>query len=335
MAKIPVKKSKRKVVHDIAVAQRGQVVFYDPVRDGVTFSLLSTFRDCREKARLYLQGWTARKSWLATTFGGIVHEIFQIVYTAIRKKELTTFPTDTYITDVVTSVVERWRLENPRADAETLQDVEMTMLMCIGVVPMYFRYWFKDFQELQWEALESEFRVPMAVRSFVMRQPMQTFLRGKIDGIFKHKKKSGRRMLETKTKSRIDAGVIADILPHELQVNIYMKASKMKTGENPTGILYNIIRRPQLRQKQTETLAQFAARLVNDVKARPDFYFIRMEMDVDKDDLDKNDGEITDIITDFLDWWYGRTGHYKNSGHCENKYGTCPMLAICAHGDYT
>jgi hypothetical protein len=313
--------------------------FYDPERDGITYSLLSTFADCREKARLHLQGWTPTQMWMATNFGGIVHGILERIYVQIREGKIKTIKslTDGLMVKMFTQQIEvEWKKENPKADAETKQDMEFVLLLAEQTLPWYFQYWYRDFEELKWEALESEFRVPLTVTSLGSQITRTTFIRGKIDGIFRFAKRMKMlRLLETKTRSHIDAGTIADVLPYEWQVNIYLTATKMKTGKNPGGVLYNMIRRPQLRQKKGESLRDFATRISNDINKRPDFYFVRLELAVSADDLAKFQGELHQITGDFLDWWHGRQGHYKESGHCVTRYGTCPMLPICGRNDYT
>ena len=51
--------------------------FYDPARDGVTFSLLTKWKNCRERARLYLQGWTAKGQGMGAIFGTMTHALLQ------------------------------------------------------------------------------------------------------------------------------------------------------------------------------------------------------------------------------------------------------------------
>lgn len=312
------------------------VNFYNPETHGVTFSLLTAWKNCREYARLSLQGWTARTSGMAPIFGSIVHAVLHMVYDDIRKKKITTIPTAVQVKAYIALVILMWRRENPMASPDSLSDMEFTAMLAEGVLPAYFQNWYNDFQALEFDALETEFRIPLEIRSYVTGQMMKTFLRGKIDGAFRFKKSIDiQRLLETKTKSRIDLGTLADMLPMELQVNIYLYATAVLSGATPGGVLYNIIRRPGLRQKKGESLTQLANRVVEDVKARPEFYFVRMELSIDQSDLDKNEKDIISMVAEFLDWHAGRIGHYKNSSQCENKYGTCSMLPICAHGNYS
>lgn len=307
--------------------------FYDPARDGVTSSLLGTFLDCREKCRLHLQGWSSRHSSMAVTYGNITHFIIQHVMDDVRTGKLTALPGPKYLKRLSDKVEAIWKEENPRPDDESLQHFELTMLLVEALMPIYFKHWYgDDFKHIQWEALETEFRVPFTVRSRAGLQ-LATFLRGKMDGTFREHGKKSIRLFETKTKARIEEQNISDIMPFERQVNLYMCGIR-KRGDTPSGVMYNIIRRPALRQKKSETLEQFSARIIEDVKANLDWYFIRMQMDVDEQDLNRAEEELNDLVADFILWWNGELGHYKNTNHCENKYGTCQFLPVCSGRNY-
>jgi hypothetical protein len=159
-----------------------------------------------------------------------------------------------------------------------------------------------------------------------------------MDGRFTSLQSKGVNLFETKTKSRLgEAGEsnLTDMLSFELQVNLYLGAIWADDGVAPAGLLYNIIRRPNLQRKKTETFAIFQRRVAQDVAKRPEYYFIRMRMTVDKKELEREGREQAAMINDFMMWYRGEVGHYKNSDHCENKYGTCEFLKVCSAGDYT
>ena len=82
--------------------------FYDPKTDGVTFSLLSTFLDCREKARLHLKGWTPTSASMALTFGSIVHKIDEWVRDDIRSGKLKEPPSEKKIKNLIKNVETLW-----------------------------------------------------------------------------------------------------------------------------------------------------------------------------------------------------------------------------------
>jgi hypothetical protein len=238
----------------------------------------------------------------------------------------------------VAVVEQQWRTDNPKADAETLERLEITCIIAEAVLPMYFKFWNKDFK-VKWNPPETEFKQPFAVEHPFTHKKMRTFLRGKIDASFYEGGKTRPWLHETKTKSRIgESGEsnLTDILPHEMQVGIYLLMLQIAHGgKTPAGLLYNIVRRPTVKPKKNEDLHTFAQRIIADVRKRPEYYFLRLRMTVDKQDLFVRQQELEDVVSDFLLWWKGETGHYKNSDYCENKYGTCSMLPICGRGDFS
>lgn len=312
--------------------------FYDPERDGVTYSVLETFRACREKARLGLRGLTSTKVSPSMVFGTIAHAVLQGVYDDLRHRRIPrAIPSPGYVKKVLEATETEWKLENPRAGAETIQNLEFSMALADAVIPRYFKYWADDFAQVRWLEIEKEFRIPVTINVPGFRK-VKTFVRGKMDGNYvttpPPPTPPALWLFETKTKSHITEEIIADLLPHELQVGIYIWAMTHLHKRLPTGVRYNIIRRPGLRQRQAETMVQFAQRCAEDVSIRPDWYFVRLDMEINQKDQDKFKGEFDDLLEDFLGWWYGYHGHYKNSGQCENKYGVCPFLAVCGRKDY-
>jgi len=319
------------------------VKFYDPTRDGVTFSLLNTFKNCREKAKNVLEGWTTDKTTLAITFGNLCHEALQRIYTDRRNEVFTGRPSDAYVGMQLDDLEVLWKRENPRADTEDLECLETAMLLLHAVLPHYFKHWKSDFTDKRWERLESEFNVPILVGGFVNRhgqwcetpKSYKSVKRGKMDGSYRAGSKNRIRLFETKTRGRINDDTTGQILPFEMQVNIYLGALVHLEAEHPSGVLYNMIRKPLLRVKKNESLAQFAARVSADVAARPDWYFVRLQMDVSKAEIKAGMMDIEGVMADFLAWWNGDAPHYKNSSECETFYGPCPFLKKCSSGDTT
>ena len=332
--KIPVKKMPATAVKLKLMKPEGPrgipVTFYNPKRDGVTFSLLTKWKNCRERARLHLQGWSTARVTLSQIFGTIIHAILERIYGDIQLKRLKALPTAKYVARHLAAIEKEWRKENPKASTETLQDLEIALMMVEAIVPIYFKWWHKDLTTIKWQALEHTFSLPVPQHG--------TFVRGKMDGRFLSSQSRGVNLFETKTKSRLgESGEsnLTDLLGFELQVNLYLGAIFATDGAAPAGLLYNIIRRPNLQRKKSETFAIFQRRVAADVAARPEFYFIRLRMSVDKRELEREGREQAEMIDDFMRWYRGDAGHYKNSDHCENKYGTCEFLKVCAARDYT
>lgn len=307
------------------------VTFYNPKKDGVTFSLLTKWKNCRERARLHLQGWSTARVSLSSIFGTVIHAVLERLYGDIQMKRLSTVPSTKQVAKHLTTIEKEWRQENPKASTETLQDLEIALMLAEVIVPIYFKWWHKDLTQIKWQAIEHQFKLPVPQHG--------TFVRGKMDGRFVSTVGSKKaNLFETKTKSRLgESGEsnLTDMLGFELQVNLYLGAIAAADGEAPGGLLYNIIRRPNLQRKKTETFAMFQRRVALDVSKRPEYYFIRLRMNVDKHELAREGKEQAEMIADFMAWYHGKVGHYKNSDQCENKYGTCEFLKICGANDYT
>lgn len=304
---------------------------FDVTKDGVNASLLSKWLACREQARLYLQGWTPKRISSGRVFGTISHGVLDVIYSDIQSGALDTIPSPKRVKKVIAGQEKLWRKLNPKADADTLQNLEMNCLLAEAILPVYFKFWHKDISSMDWHALEHKFRVEIPGTG--------TKLIGKMDGNF-HPMKGKKVMwlFETKNKSRLgEQGEtnLVDILPHELQVNLYLGAMVMMYDEIPGGLLMNIIRRPNFKGKKGESMEALAKRIADDVRKRPSYYFIRIRMTVDKNDLARMQREHAALTRDFVRWATGKGEHYRNSDHCENKYGTCDFLPICSRGDFS
>lgn len=313
------------------------VKFYDMERDGVTSGLLGTWLSCQERARLFLEGWTSNQHSFSMTYGTFYHALLERVKEDIRHGTLKKMPSETYINMKLDEIRGIWIAENPLAKETVVADMELALMSIDVVAPQYFRYWFKDdFGRMVWESAEQRFRVPIDVttpRGVVV----STFLRGMMDGTFRlpdSPRPLARRLFETKTKSRVDEGTLVDILPFERQVNIYMNVLRRTQKFRPAEVLYDVVRRPQLRQGKNESRVQFANRIGNDVGKRPEWYFFRMKMLVSREDMDRFDAELMAMLGAFAGWQRGEIGRFRNSDACETKYGRCPYLKVCADGNY-
>lgn len=297
--------------------------FYDIERDGVTQGLLGTWLDCRQKARLFLQGYSLKSTNMGLTFGTIVHACLDTVYSDIQAGKLRRVPSVDAVKAVVAKAETQWRKEHTTADPKALEHLELALLLSEQVLPVYFEYWKRDLQEIKWTGLEQLFSIP-----YTLSDGRKTRLRGRRDGDFLANK--ALNLFETKTKSFINEDDLVDRLPFDLQSNFYLHALRKQKQQLPTGMLYNLIRRPQLHQGKKESLPEFAKRCADDIRSRPDWYFTRLHLSISEREMDKFDGQLEDLLTDFYDWWQGESGHYMNTNQCETKYGRCDYLHMCA-----
>lgn len=311
-----------------------RVAFYDPERDGVTHSILAKFKACRQAARDALEGWSTRRPSFHLTFGSLTHYVLNQAYDNVLIHQERGIPTDRNVLHWLEDARRIWMHEHPVHDPRIDQIFEEAILKAWATLPMYFKYWKTDFTTRHWLEIENEFKIPMTVT--VHGQTVRTFLRGKIDGAFVlPKSKHGRapRLMETKTWTQVDEAMIVDTLPLNQQTGIYCMALEAKTKRQPVEVELNIIRKTALRQGKHESLEQYATRIGKDVKLRPDWYFIRMQMQIQNHDMERMRGDVSALVQDFLSWWYGHSAHYRNDQSCSLYNRPCDMLQKCTYND--
>lgn len=73
-------------------------------------------------------------------------------------------------------------------------------------------------------------------------------------------------------------------LRYNVQICQYVLAAIAMDGRRPT-VIYCVARKPTIKVRQSETVAEYEQRLIADIAERPEFYFARREVPVLDDDL--------------------------------------------------
>jgi hypothetical protein len=108
---------------------------------------------------------------------------------------------------------------------------------------------------------------------------------------------------ENKTKGQVDMYMIQNTLNQDLQTMIYSYALAHLKGP-VSGVLYNVIRRAQLRIRVNESHKDFIARVGDDIEKRPDFYFIRWSTPITPQDVEAFlTRQLDPILEAIYDWW--------------------------------
>jgi hypothetical protein len=165
------------------------------------------------------------------------------------------------------------------AGLDTAKDFdEATVATLSGLLSGYFARWSEDpVKELH---PEIEFRHALSgSRSFDVA--------GKIDGLgVLH---DGRLALVEHKTTSTDVGPDSDYwirLRANPQVMQYVLAARA-LGWDVSVVLYDVTRKPSIRVKQSETPEQYALRLAEDCRTRPEFYFARREVPILEDDIEE------------------------------------------------
>lgn len=300
---------------------------YDLKRDGVTQSVLIGWLQCREKTRLGLvEGWTSIKPKTVFQFGDLYHGTMEVIYKE-AKKFRKNFPEEDYIDEIISLQVKRWHKENPMVQEDIVEAIELNTVLLRAILPRYFKYWHKqDFVQTRWVELEKEFEMKLDVKGFPLT------IRGKRDGAYKEGK--GIYLFESKTKSQIDERTLYDLLAFDFQTDLYSLGIEKDYGVLPRGVRYNVVRKPGQKLKRHEELKQFGERVRKEVERDPKHYFKRFRIYRPLGALRLYRKELIELLHDFIMWNQGKAPHYRNTGSCSNRYGTCGFLPICANHNY-
>jgi hypothetical protein len=308
---------------------------YDPRKDGVTQSILATWLECREKARLStIEGLSSRGSSKPLVHGDVMHRILKRYYLYLLhgRPESQMRPSAW-----VDEVHAEWTKENADAPTDSKDLATEAAIMGRIIMPRYVARWHTHDSKVKWTMAESTFRVHIPVMMERGRIE-QVLFTGQIDGGFES---GGKEVLfETKNKGQFSDKLMS-ALSIDHQLGAYLTALGRMRKHQPKKVLYNLIRRPQERKKKDESLSEFASRVAANIDKEPEHYFERYKVDLSKEEVDKLVFSTEFKIAEFYRWWEGhrdantlKTLDPMWNGHaCIQGYMTCHFIPICANGD--
>ena len=132
-------------------------------------------------------------------------------------------------------------------------------------------------------------------------------------------------IVEYKTASRLDASYF-DRLYVDSQITMYMYAME-RLGYNVVGVIYRVIRKPQLKRKANEPKDVFYTRISKDIADRSDFYFEERKLYRSKDDLNDFERQLYEQAK--LSNNLAKSGcSFQYTTSC-SMYGACDYLPLC------
>lgn len=202
---------------------------------------------------------------------------------------------------------------------EAQNELDTQRVICEAMLSGYFAH-FEPFDSYE---AEIEFETP--ITNPKTKALSKTFiLAGKVDGLAKI---DGQWWIcEYKTASRVDRAYV-DRLQLDAQITTYMHAIQRIRGIRIAGVIYRILKKPTIRQKQSESLAQFRDRIIEDYQTRPDFYYDEQRLYRSQADLETFERELWMFTQRLLQ--ERRAGlHFKNTSQCA-EWGGCPYIPLC------
>lgn len=308
---------------------------YDPRIHGVRQSHISMWQACQEQARLgIILGYRHVIPGLPLVFGSLSHGYLKGLYRHIRDDEFTIESVKSSHGEWLDASEKEFLEENPNPSTAVRDSMELSLAILHRQLKEYVKYWYEEdtSEDIVWKMVEEKFQVPIEMKDGSIVPLIGTF-----DGSYT--KNKNLWLFETKNKSRWSQD-LGTMLPLDLQVGIYVTALRQLYNKVPTGVRYNLLRRPGERRKQTESLKDFSDRILDNICRDPSHYFERIDITFEKSELDQHVNRTISLVEGFYEWWkiHKASGLFEkdlmwNSYHCENKYGTCQFLGLCANGN--
>lgn len=305
------------------------------IEDGVTQSLIQSWKECRYGCSLRLGGWQPDATREVLSFGTMVHWFLEHLYKdpyefipEWRQKEIEDegLTGEEFVKWSVARFFNPERVSSYAHDysktpalAQLSEENMETAAMANPLVEQYIEHWAEEDAKYEWVGLEKLFDVDF--RGYR--------LRGKIDGIFR--RPDGKLWIfETKTKGQISPEDIGRALKFDFQSLFYVTAVEIMLGEPVVGVKYNVLRRTQLRRRANEPSSDFYRRVADDIKERPDFYYYRTEAVFTQERKDYFKEELDRTLREFKAWLKGELGTYRNETNCTMRKWNCDFLSACA-----
>ena len=276
------------------------------IKDGVTQSLLSMFMCCPQRTRMYLEGWRQRTTSDGLVMGTLTHKIREYYLEMKFNKDTNPFP------ELLVNQGEKFLKKGSKRGLteKELMNIHVAAALVYG---FFVAYPPKG-------AITSE--VGFDVDAFGIR------LRGKRDGLRTVKK--GLWIEEFKTTQQVTEDMDT-ALNLDFQIQFYLAATTLEIGKKPSGVIYDIARKPSIRQKQTETSKDYYLRLLQDTEARPEFYFLSFEVKYTTKQIARFIEELEVWLCKYRKWCNEGFPPIRNYTQCRGCF-QCDYADYCAHG---
>ena len=279
----------------------------------LTNSARSTFMNCQKKYEYsYIYGLAPRKTNIPFLVGGLFHDELEHMY---KDKKLNIKAMEKRVSKACEKAC-----KYPGVLADDSEKIWMQQAIVTGMVKGYAAMYLKgDLTKYRVVETEGEFKTNIN---------KEWVYRGKKDLVVSSIKTKKLYLVEHKTTAMITAGYVGK-LPMDNQILGYAWTQK-KSGKKFDGIIYNVTKKPGIKQRQTESLQQFYKRVEEEYMLNPGAYFYRETINFTDKDLLRFEEELKRFVG-YIERAYSENYFMQNAGHC-NSMGICPFMQLCLNG---
>jgi hypothetical protein len=288
-----------------------------------TSSSVKLFRKCPRKwFWKYFMRLKPQKRAVPLTVGSAFHDALEQWYMTKRASM------PKIAAKIVGKLVKQIKTESEYYDQDEHDKLVKEVACVEGMLNGYARSYAADRKrwKLKRSDVEREFKIDMGDFDFAGKIDLLPTIDGK------------QVILDHKTASKIGASYL-DRLPMDTQVRAYIMGALRGLGIDTDKVLYNVVRKTNLRRKSDESMKKFCERIALDYEARPDWYFFREELTFDRDSIAALELEIRQTHACWS-WWMKNlcsdamdprmwTPHDTT---CNEFFKTCPYFRLCTIG---
>ncbi|CAK0749274.1 putative PD-(D/E)XK nuclease family protein [Gammaproteobacteria bacterium] len=276
---------------------------------------ITQFRRCPRKYYWkYVRKLEPIRPSKAIVLGDFVHSAFAHYYQKSQDREETLEALIGFGTDLVTSA--------PAEEQEELSILGATACAMWQFVPDWM------FDDASTVAAEKYF-----IWKLLDSKTDAVYIRGYIDRLVEF---NGKKLIrELKTCASPD--VFIRQAANSSQASTYVIGTQEAINKDVVGVSYDLIRKPQLRKRQNENAQEFVARIREDYRSRPEWYYRREYTYRTRKNLDQFVIDLRHVARDILiKWMCYNEGDgdvfYRNHDACFSC-GECEYYKICFNYD--
>ncbi len=297
-----------------------------PLVRTLTHSSRGVFASCPQKFHYeYQQRLAPNRLSMPLEIGAVFHDEIDIFYRALRDDG--EFG-EQGIFDAQERITEHFSKLRAGVGTTVLQPYDYDKIgimeaICAGMVAGYVRkYEDKDHKQYKVIEPEQEFEIPIPTTD-------GWSTRGKIDLVLKVRGKKQYRIMEHKTAAQISVGYVSRIALDK-QTLRYIWAARLLSGLPIKKIVYNVIKKPGIRQGKKETFDAFLKRVEDEYEDETKYFYREILTPTEEQiaSIPSDDKKFVKLIERAQ-----KTGYYPlNTNHCFDFNSTCPFMRLCIEG---
>lgn len=283
-------------------------------------TILSTWRSCKEKARLsFVEHWQPAVTSSSLVFGSAFHaalDAFYIADSSLPREERVALAQEAFVATARENGLLPINIDNPEGEKRSIE-------RGLALVEAYFDKWQGESYEVLRDA-EGRPLVEQAFEMYLMEwMGRPVFYVGKIDKIVRNRVDGAIYNFETKTTTTGLSEYLKHVRPNH-QITGYHLAAKMLFGTEVVGTIWDCTF-VSTRQPSVKASATKWEKLGIDM----DRDFGRTETRRSVTDLEEFYQDLLDDTKDYLTWQAnGRSRWPRNTSAC-NFYGGCAYKRVC------